>query len=189
MRSTLRFALIGLLLTALPQIVEARTRVLPAGTRLDVRTAHPIFAGNAWRGMTVSAFVDRPVVAPNGNIVVPRGSRATLEVVDVFRSSGRDRVVLRARSVYVGNRRYRVNTSPIEMRGPSGTRGTAGRIAGGTGIGAVAGGLVGGGTGAAVGAAAGATTGAAVAGSRRSRHVTVPAESRLQFRLASPARI
>jgi len=187
MRSTLRFALIGLLLTAAPQIVEART-YLPAGTRLDVRTAHPIFAANAWNGMTVSGFVDRAVVAPNGRIVVPRGSRAMLEVVNVRRSSGRDRVLLSVRSVYVGNRRFRVNTGPIEMRGPSGTRGTAGRIAAGTGIGAVAGGLVGGGTGAAVGGAAGATTGAVVAGSRN-RHVTVPAETRIQFRLASPARI
>lgn len=187
MRSTLRFALIGLLLTAVPRIVEARS-VLPAGTRLDVRTAHPIFAANAWSGMRVSAFVDRPVVAPNGRVVVPRGSRATLEVVSVHRSGGRDRVLLNVRSVYVGNRRYRVTTSPIEMRGRSGTRGTAGRIAAGTGIGAVAGGLVGGGTGAAVGAAAGGTTGA-IAGTSRNRHVTVPSETRLQFRLASPARI
>jgi len=188
MTSVLRNALIGLLLTTAPQAVLARTEFLPAGTRVNVRTTHPVAAASAFRGMRVDGFVYRPVIGAGGRVVVPRGSPATLQVVGVRRASGRDRVSLSLDSVRVGGRRYRLATSDVEFRGPSGTRGTAGRTVGGAAIGGVTGGLIGGGTGAAVGAATGGTVGA-VTGSSRNRHVTVPSNTRIEFRLHSPARI
>ena len=188
MTSTWRFALISLLLTVVPHTVQARTDFLPTGTRVNVRTVRPIAAASAWRGMRVDGYVYRPVMDRGGRVVVPRGSRATLEVVNVRRSGGRDRVTLGLQSVRVGNRRYNLTTNDLEFRGSSGRRGTAGRIVGGSAVGGVTGGLIGGGTGAAVGAATGGTVGA-VAGGSRGRHITVPADTRLEFRLHAPARI
>lgn len=188
MTSTWRFALISLLLTVVPHTVQARTGFLPTGTRVNVRTLHPVVAASARRGMTVNGYVYRPVMGTDGRVIVPRGSRAMLEVVDVRRSGGRDRVALSLQSIRVGNRRYHLSTNDVEFRGPSGRRGTAGRIVGGTAVGGVTGGLIGGGTGAAVGAATGGTVGA-VAGGSRHRYVTVPSETRIEFRLHAPARI
>jgi|SRR5262252_8645347 len=192
MRSALRLALIGVLMTVVSGTAQAaRTNFLPAGTSLNVRTTHPIFASHSWIGMQVPAVVDDPVFDPNGRMVIPRGSAATLEVIGLNRASntrGRDRITLKVRSVHVGRRSYAVNTNVIELTGRSEGRRTGRRVAGGAIGGAAVGGMLGGGTGAAVGAATGGTTGAIVSGSSR-RNTTVGPESRLHFRLSSPVRI
>src|SRR5262249_7768939 len=154
MRPSWRFVLIGLLLMIGPRTVQAsRTEVLPVGSRLHVRTTRPIVAASSWRGMKVSAIVDRPVAGGGGRIGVPRGSLATPVVVDVPPSTngrgGRVPFSLKLQRVPVGDRRYAVATNHVELKGPSEGRGTAGKVAGGAGIGAAAGGLLGGGTGAA----------------------------------------
>jgi outer membrane lipoprotein SlyB len=61
-------------------------------------------------------------------------------------------------------------------------------VAGGAGLGAIVGGIAGGGTGAAIGAAAGAATGAVVA-SQGTEHMTLAAETRLQFTLNAAATV
>jgi len=168
----------------------AGVEVLPAGTVVNVRTTQPIDADSSQIGMRLSAVVDDPVTA-NGQIVVPRGSLALLEVVGVQRSSnlkGRDRITLKVLSLHVGRRSFPVATNYVELKGPSEGKRATRKIVGGAGIGAAVGGLLGGGTGAAVGATAGGTTGAVVAGSGKT-HLGVPAETRLQFRLNAPARI
>jgi hypothetical protein len=55
-------------------------------------------------------------------------------------------------------------------------------VLGGAGLGAAVGAIAGGGTGAAIGAAAGTATGAVVA-SKGTEHLTLPAETRMQFTL------
>jgi hypothetical protein len=134
--------------------------------------------------MRFSAIVDDPVEV-GGQIVVPRGAKATLEVVRVERSSslkGRDRITLKALSLDIGRRTYPVSTSYVELKGPSEGKRAAWKIAGGAGIGAALGGLIGGGTGAAIGATAGGATGAAIASSGKT-HLSVPPETPLHFRL------
>jgi hypothetical protein len=165
--------------------------VLPVGTVLNVRTTQPIVVYSSHVGMRFRAIVDDPVMDVRGHVVVPRGSLATLESVDVQQSSnmkGRDRITLRVLSLHVGDRSYPVTSSYVELKGHSEGRRAARKIGGGAGVGAVVGGLLGGGTGAAIGATAGGTTGAVVAGSGKT-HLSVPAESRLQFRLEGPVRI
>jgi len=169
----------------------SRADVLPTGTFLNVRTTSPIAADSARVGMRYTAIVDAPVADAYGYIVIPRGSSATLEVVGVQESSnlkGRDRIRLTVLSLHVGRRGYPVSTSYVELKGPSEGKKAGRKILGGAGIGAAVGGLLGGGTGAAIGATAGGTTGAIVAGSGKA-HLTVPAETRLQFQLLGPARI
>jgi hypothetical protein len=186
------FVLVSFLLLSIGSwtVHVSAAEVLPAGTALNVRTTQPIDADYSQIGMRVSAVVDDPVEV-NGEIVIPRGAAATLEVVRVERSSnlkGRDRITLKVRSLHIGRRSYPVATSHVELKGPSEGKRAAWKIGGGAGIGAALGGLIGGGTGAAIGATAGGATGAIVAGSGKT-HLSVPAETLLQFRLTASTRI
>ena len=164
--------------------------LIPAGTVLNVRTAHEIYADSSSPGMRVNAIVDDPIYV-GGRIVVPRGAPAMLEVVRVSRSSnfeGRDRFTLKVLWIEAGQRVYPVSTNHVEMKGPSEGKKAARKIGIGAGIGALAGGIFGGGTGAAIGAAAGGTTGAVMTGSGK-EHLRIPAETRMQFQLNSSVQV
>lgn len=164
--------------------------IIPAGTVLDVRTTEPIAAASTYPGTLFDAIVDAPVVV-DGRVVIPRGAVATMEVVYVDRSSnlkGKDRISFRLNSVHVEDRTYHVITNDIEFKGRSEGKRTAQKVIGGAGIGAALGGIFGGGSGAALGAVTGGTTGAVIAGSGK-QYLVVPAETRLQFRLSSPAAV
>jgi hypothetical protein len=168
----------------------AGASIVPAGTILNVRTTQPIAADSSQPGMTVTGVVEDPV-AVDGHIVIPRGAIATLDVVNVERSSnlkGRDRITFTVRSIETRAGTYPVSTSQVEFKGRSEGKRTAGKVIGGAAAGAALGGLLGGGTGAAIGATAGGGTGAAVAGSGKS-HLVVPAETLLQFRLSAPMHV
>jgi hypothetical protein len=192
MKSRAWSVLMGLLLLAGFRTAGANAaEVLPVGTVLNVRTSQPIVVYSSHVGMKFRAIVDDPMMDVRGHVVVPRGSLATLEAVDVRQSSnlkGRDRITLRVISLHVGARGYPVTSSDVELKGHSEGKRAARKIGAGAGVGAVVGGVLGGGTGAAIGATAGGTTGAAVAGSGKT-HLIVPAETRLQFRLEGPVRI
>jgi hypothetical protein len=169
---------------------EAGASIVPAGTVLNVRTTQPLTADSARPGMTVTGIVDDPV-AVDGQIVIPRGAIATLEVVNVERSSnmkGRDRITLKVHSIQTEVGTYPVATSHVELKGSSEGKKAAKKVIGGAGIGAALGGIFGGGTGAAIGATTGGGTGAIIAGSGKT-HLVVPAETLLQFRLYTAARV
>ena len=173
------------------QSIRAAAATIPAGAAFNVRTLQTVAADSAWPGMRVRAVVDDAIFDVYGHVVIPRGSPATLEVVQVTRSSnmeGRDRVAFRVLSIQTHNRVYSVATNDVLFRGPSEGKKAARKILGGAGIGALAGGIFGGGTGAAIGAAAGGTTGAVMSGSGK-EHLWVPAETRMQFQLNAPVHI
>ena len=73
-----------------------------------------------------------------------------------------------------------------EVRSQGQGKKTAGRVVGGTGLGALIGGLAGVGKGAAIGVIAGAATGTAVSAGTKGQQVAVPSESLLEFRLEQP---
>jgi hypothetical protein len=164
--------------------------IVPAGTLLNLRTTQPIAADSAQPGMTLTGVVDDPI-AVNGEVVIPRGAIAMLEVVNVERSSnlkGKDRITLTVHSIQTGSGTYPVATSQVELKGHSEGKKAARKVIGGAGIGAALGGIFGGGTGAAIGATTGGTTGAVIAGSGKT-HLVVPAETLLQFQLHAAARV
>ena len=168
----------------------AGASIVPAGTVLNVRTTQPLAADASQPGMTVTGVVDDPV-AVNGEIVIPRGAIAVLEVVSVERSSnmkGRDRITLKVHSIQTESGTYPVATSQVELKGSSEGKKAAKKVIGGAAIGGALGGIFGGGTGAAIGAATGGGTGAAITGSGKT-HLVVPAETLLQFRLSTAARV
>jgi len=80
-----------------------------------------------------------------------------------------------------------VLTTEYEIKGKGEGKKTAGKILGGTGLGALIGGIAGGGTGAAIGALAGAAGGTAVAASKKGEQLQIPSESLIEFRLEQPA--
>jgi|RhiMethySRZTD1v2_1073278.scaffolds.fasta_scaffold766761_2 hypothetical protein len=193
MRPRVWFVLFGLLLitASAKTLYAASDELVPAGTILTVRTTEPLYADYTHPGMRLIGIVDDPVVDVGGRIVVPRGAQATLEVVGVERSStmkGRDRITLKMQSLHFGGASYPVSASYVQLKGPSEGKKAAKKIAGGAGIGAALGGLIGGGSGAAWGALAGGGTGAAVTGSGK-KHLSIPAETRIQFQLTGTMRI
>jgi hypothetical protein len=176
MRLRTSFVLSVFLLSLIGAGTTASAIVLPRGTTLHVRTTQPIWAESVRPGSRVRGVVDRSVFVGR-HLVIPSGSPATLQVVN--RSSNLRRVDLSVHSVRVGRNRYVLSTNDVRLGG-SGSRGERGLVGGS--VGAVAGGMVGGGP----GAVAGATTGAAigVVSERRGRmQLSVPAHTRLQFRV------
>jgi len=191
MRRTVPVVLASLLLVICSSITyAAAASIVPAGTVLNVRTTQPIAAESAQPGMTLTGVVDDPI-AVNGEIVIPRGAIAMLEVVYVEQSSnmkGRDRITFKVHSIQTKSGTYPMATSQVELKGSSEGKKAAKKIIGGAGIGAALGGIFGGGTGAAIGAATGGGTGAVITGSGKT-HLVVPAETLLQFQLSTSLRV
>ena len=190
MRPRLWLIVFGFLLALGLQSRVVGADLIPAGTVLNVRTTHTIYADSSSPGMRVSAVVDDPIYV-GGRIVVARGAPAMLEVTHVSRSSnmeGRDRITLKVLWIEADQRTYPVATNDVQFKGPSEGKKAARKIGIGAGLGALAGGIFGGGTGAAIGAAAGGTTGAVMSGSGK-EHLMIPAETRMQFQLNSSVRV
>jgi hypothetical protein len=190
MRLRVSVVVFSFLVLAIGQHAALASVTLPAGTAVNVRTTQQIDADRARVGMMVNATVDDPIDA-GGHVVIPRGAHAMLEVVRVEESSkmkGRDRVTFKLHSIRVGPRTYAVATNQVEFTGPSEGKRARNKILGGAGIGAAVGGLLGGGTGAIVGATTGGGAGAIVANSGKT-HLSVPAETVLQFHLNGALRV
>lgn len=163
---------------------------VPAGTVVNVRLTQPIDVDASQAGMTFKSIVDDPVMI-GGSIVIPRGASAVVQAVQVQQSGkmkGSDRISLKLNSIGFGGRVYEVASAYVETKGKGEGKRTARKVGGGAGLGAIVGGIAGGGEGAAIGAAVGGVTGAAVA-SGGEEHLTVPAETRLQFQLSAAVNI
>jgi len=160
--------------------------VVPSGTPVNVRLAQDIDVDISQAGHRYKAIVDDPVMV-GGAIVIPRGAAATLQAVNVEQSGqmkGSDKITLKLNTLTFGGMVYEVTTEYVESKGKGEGKKTARKVGGGAGLGAIVGGIAGGGSGAAIGAAIGGVTGAAVA-SGGEEHLTLPAETRLQFQLTS----
>jgi hypothetical protein len=157
---------------------------VPMGTVLAVRLTQAIDVDAAKVGMTFKGLLDDPVMI-GGKVVIPRSAQVVLQATKVEQAGnfkGADRVILKANSIAFGGRKYDIVTTAVEEKGGGEGKKTTRKVAGGAGLGAIIGGIAGGGSGAAIGAAAGAAGGAVVA-SQGTEHLTLPAETRLQFTL------
>jgi hypothetical protein len=163
---------------------------VPAGTILNVRLTQGIDVDASKAGQSFKAIVDDPVML-NGSIVIPRGATAELQAVAVQQSGkmkGSDKISLKMNSIGFGGNVYPVATAYVETKGGGEGKKTARKVGGGAGLGAIVGGIAGGGSGAAIGAAVGGVAGAAVA-SGGEEHLTLPAETRLQFQLTAAVNV
>ena len=173
-----------------PPPPQQKAVTVPAGTVLNVTLTQEINVDASAAGQRFKGVIDDPVTV-NGAIVIPRGASATLQAVKVEQSGsmkGSDKITLKLNTVSIGGMVYEVASTDVESKGKGEGKKTARKIGGGAGLGAIVGGIAGGGEGAAIGAAIGGVTGAAVA-SGGQEHLKLPAETRLQFQLASAVSI
>jgi hypothetical protein len=171
---------------AAPAPPERPSVTVPAGTTLNVRLTDAINVDASQSGQTFKGVIDVPVMI-GGSIVVPRGAQATLQAVSVQQSGamkGSDKISLKLHSFRFGGMVYEVASAYVETKGKGEGKKTARKVGGGAGLGAIVGGIAGGGSGAAIGAAVGGATGAVMA-STGEEHLTLPAETRLQFQLTA----
>jgi hypothetical protein len=138
-------------------------------------------------GERFRASIDDPVVV-NGEVVIPRGADATVQITRVEqagRISGSDEIALKLYDVTINGKSLEIasNYAEVKTKGKGGE--TAKTTAVTTGIGAALGAIIGGGKGAVIGAGAGAATGVAVSAAR-GKELRIPSETRLDFELRSP---
>lgn len=167
-----------------------RPVTVPAGTALNVRLTQAIDVDASQAGMTFKGVLDDPVMI-GGSVVIPRGSSAVLQAVQVQQSGkmkGSDKISLKVNAIGFGGRMYDVATAYVETKGKGEGRKTGRKVGGGAGLGAIVGGIAGGGEGAAIGAVVGGVAGAAVA-SGGEEHLKIPAETRLTFQLSAAVNI
>jgi outer membrane lipoprotein SlyB len=176
---------------AFPVKPAAETVTIPADTPFAVVLDQTISTESAGTGQEFNASLIEPVRI-GGKVAIPRDARATGHVVEA-NSSGRlthrAHLSLTLDSVEVGGKTYDIRTTTIARESSSHKKRNLVIIGGTSALGAIIGGVAGGGKGAAIGAAAGAgagTAGAAITGKKR---VTLPAESRLTFRLTEPVKV
>jgi outer membrane lipoprotein SlyB len=164
---------------------------VPEGTALHVVLDQSLSSGASRSGDEFEASVSEPIVV-DGKTVIPKGAHAKGRVVDA-KSSGRlhspARLEITLTSVEVGGKWYDIDTSDAGRTGKNHNKHNLIFIGGGAAGGALLGGLIGGGKGALIGSAVGAGGGTAAAAATGKQEVSLPAESRLAFRLAKPVTI
>jgi hypothetical protein len=182
--------------TTAPQVpITAKTYELPLGSEVSVRTNEPIDSGTAAEAQTFDAQVTRDVRDANGDVVIPRGSSASIVIKSASKGGrfrGASDLVLDLQSVTINGKPYTIDTADITEKGKSGVganKRTAEYTGGGAALGAIIGAIAGGGKGAAIGAGAGAGAGALTQVLTKGGAIKVPAESVLTFNLDKPLRV
>jgi hypothetical protein len=178
-----------------PPVVTTKTFELPVGSEVSVRTNESIDSATANEGQTFDAEVTRSAKDADGDIVIPRGSRARI-IIRSASKGGRFRgaadLVLDLDSVVIDGRAHRISTVDMAQKGAQGVganKRTAEFTGGGAALGAIIGAIAGGGKGAAIGAGAGAGGGAATQILTKGGSIKVPVESVLTFSLDKPLRV
>jgi len=160
--------------------------VIPAGKILSVTIDQQVSSKTSNSGDHFDASLAEPV-AVNGAEVLPTGTRLTGIVSDAKsagRFSGHAELGLGLESLRFAGKTYRIRTSDVAESSKGRGKRTAVGGGGGAAFGAIVGALAGGGKGAAIGALAGGGAGGAGAAFTGQRDIVIPAETRLDFKLA-----
>lgn len=159
--------------------------VIAAGTVLTVTVDQNISTKTNSSGDRFAASLAEPVTV-DGTEVLPAGTKATGTVVQAEAAGhlkGGAVLALSLDGLTLQGQKYAIETSMFEESGKGRGKRTAVGGGGGAAFGAIVGALAGGGKGAAIGALAGGGAGTAGAAFTGKRDITVPAETRLHFKL------
>jgi hypothetical protein len=174
-----------------PAPAPPRRISVPAGTVLTVSLDSEVSSKTNNSGDRFEASLAEPVTL-DGETAIPAGARATGTITDA-KSAGRFKggasLALTLDAITVHGQRYQIESSSFEDAGKGRGKRTAVGAGGGAALGAVVGALAGGGKGAAIGALAGGGAGTAGAAFTGKRDITLPAETRLHFKLEKPVSI
>jgi hypothetical protein len=175
--------------------VTTKTYELPLGSEISVRTNETIDSATAAEGQTFDVQVTRDAKDANGDVVIPRGSSASIVIKSASKGGrfhGASDLQLDLQSVTIEGKQYTIDTADIRQQGKSGVganKRTAVYTGGGAALGAVIGAIAGGGKGAAIGAGAGAGAGVLTQVLTQGSAIKVPVESVLTFKLDTPLKV
>ncbi|MBZ5643496.1 MAG: hypothetical protein LAO19_12105 [Acidobacteriia bacterium] len=175
---------LGSLFTAKPIVVDA-------GTEITVTADQSVSSKANNAGDRFDASLAAPVVVGEKH-VIPSGARASGTVTDAKSAGkfkGNAELTVTLTSITVNGQEYDVKTNTVSRASKGRGKRTAVGAGGGAAVGAIIGAIAGGGKGAAIGAGAGAGAGTAGAAFTGERDVTIPAETKLSFRLKEPLEI
>jgi len=161
---------------------------VPAGTRILIRMIDSIDSSKQKTGYRFTASLETNLQAED-TVVAPRGTTVYGQLAQASsagRMSGSSQLTLELTDIVINGTACPLFTTTFEIKGKGEGKKTAGKILGGTGLGALIGGIAGGGTGAAIGALAGAAGGTALAASKKGEQLQIPSESLIEFRLEQP---
>jgi hypothetical protein len=161
--------------------------VLPAGTRIRVRTTSTLSTKSNSSGEEFAASIAEPVIV-DGKTVFEKGARAR-GVVSLADKSGRVKGVARIGAQLTEIEDTSVATKSYVVVADKTYGKDATKIGVGAGVGAAIGAIAGGGGGAAKGAGAGAGAGTGAVLATRGDPAVIPAESLIWFELESPVTV
>lgn len=180
-------AVAGSTISPAPAPAPLPSLVVPAGTRVTIRTNQTLSAEHMDVGQSFTGSLNYPV-SVRGKTAFPRGTEVRGTITSAkgrgrFKGAG----VLGVTLDTIG--KYRVDTSEYVASEKGRGKRTAGFIGGGGGVGALIGGLAGGGKGALIGGLAGAGGGTAAGAFTGNRDVVIPAETAISFTTRSSIRV
>jgi len=175
-----------------PQAPPAPQVTLKAGMLIPVRTVERLSSDHNSPGDGFTATLEQPLVV-DGWVIAERGARLEGKVVNAQRAGvgkGKsDLAVVLTQLKTSDGQRVAIETETYEKHAEASTGESAGKVIAGTAIGAAIGAIAGGGKGAGIGAAVGTAAGAGGAAATRNKTVSLPAETRIDFRLRNPITI
>ncbi|HUJ30603.1 MAG TPA: hypothetical protein VLY23_04940 [Candidatus Acidoferrum sp.] len=165
--------------------------VIAAGTILTVTVDQAVSSKTSNNGDHFDASLAEPVVVDGREVLRP-GTRVSGVVTDAKsagRFKGNAELGLALDGIDVDGKAYEIQTSTFGESTKGRGKRTGIGAGGGAAFGAIIGAIAGGGKGAAIGAAAGGGAGTAGAAFTGKRDITIPAETKLDFKLAQPLAI
>jgi hypothetical protein len=164
---------------------------IPIDTQVKIRMIDSVNSDTSRQGETFRAALDEPVYV-DGQQVIPRGADVLTKLVvdqQSGRIEGRTVLTLALSTITVNGRLVDVTSTDVKTESSSRGARSAGVIGGATALGAIIGAVAGGGKGAAIGAGSGAVVGTGAEVLTSGQKVKIPSETRLTFRLQSPAQL
>lgn len=189
--TTLLSALVTAAIVLAGSAQETTKVMVPAGTRILIRTSNSIDSSKQQAGYRFTASLETNLQA--GDVVVARRGTPVYGVLGSASSAGRmkgsSELGLELTDIVINGTSFPLMTSTYEIKGKGEGSNTTKKVVGGAGLGALIGGIAGGGKGAGIGALAGAGAGTAVASTKKGQQLSIPSESLLEFRLAQPVEL
>jgi hypothetical protein len=164
---------------------------IPAGTLVRVRLSETLDTAHVKSGSFFEATAASDVYQ-GGVLAIPRGAVLQGQVVEAKNAGelgGSAELRLALTGINLDGKIYPVSTDVWSNKGPNKAGYTAGNTIGGAALGAIIGGIAGRGAGAAIGAGVGGAAGLGISSATNGPRLILPAESLVDFHLASGATV